>query len=136
MSETCAAYARVSSDLQDYERQIEDIKRFASSNSLLLQDENLFTDKLSGFKNEREREGLNELLEKIIEKGIKKVIVWEISRLSRKHKTLLELRDFFQKNKINVRFLREEFWLLDEKHEISAQAGLSIALFGWLFQLP
>lgn len=131
MEEKCAIYIRVSSDLQDYERQITDMKRFAKENHFTFSVKNLYEDKISGFKNESEREGLNKLLKEVIDFKIKVILVWEISRLSRKHKHLLELTEFFQNNQINVYFFIQRFWLLDETLKISPQAGLSIAFFGW-----
>jgi site-specific DNA recombinase len=131
MSEKCAIYLRVSSDIQDYERQISDMKKFAEENNLSFSNTNLYEDKISGFKYENEREGLNKLLKEVIEFKIKIVLVWEISRLSRKHRFLLEYTEFFQKHGINVYFYIQRFWLLDETLKISPQAGLSIAFFGW-----
>ena len=131
MSQKCAIYLRVSSDLQDYDRQISDMKRFASTEKFFFSDENLYEDKLSGFKNEKEREGLNRLLNEVIKFEIKIVLVWEISRLARKHRDLLEITEFFQNNGINVYFYIQRFWLLDETLKVSPQAGLSIAFFGW-----
>ena len=131
MSEKCAIYLRVSSDLQDYERQISDMKKFAKENKFSLSTKNLYEDKLSGFKNEKEREGLNKLLNEIVPLGIKIVLVWEISRLARKHRDLLDITEFFQNNGINIYFYIQRFWLLDETLKISPQAGLSIAFFGW-----
>jgi len=131
MSEKCAIYLRVSSDLQDYERQLSDLKQFAKDNKFLYSKENLYEDKLSGFKNEKEREGLNLLLKELLEKQIKIVLVWEISRLARKHKDLLEITEYLENLGVNVYFYIQRFWLLDETSKISPQAGLSIAVFGW-----
>ena len=131
MSNKCAIYIRVSSDLQDYERQITDLGNFAKSNNLSFTNENIYEDRISGFKNENEREGLRKLLKEVVPSGIKKILIWEISRLARKHKDLLDLTEFFQENKIDVYFFQQRFWLLDETLKISPQAGLSIAFFGW-----
>jgi DNA invertase Pin-like site-specific DNA recombinase len=131
MNEKCAIYLRVSSDLQDYERQISDMKKFAKDNHFSFSNGNLYEDKLSGFKNEKEREGLKKLLKEVIESEIKIILVWEISRLARKHRDLLEITEFFQNNGINVYFFIQRFWLLDETLKVSPQAGLSIAFFGW-----
>ena len=131
MREPCAIYLRVSSDLQDYERQISDLKKFAKDNKLSYSQKYLYEDKLSGFKNEKEREGLNKLLNEVVPNKIRTVLVWEISRLGRKQADLLDITSFFQKNGINVYFFIQRFWLLDETLQISPQAGLSIAFFGW-----
>lgn len=131
MGEKCAIYIRVSSDIQDYERQITDLKGFAKTNNFDLKDDCVYEDKLSGFKDESEREGLALLLKDVVAKNIKVVLVWEMSRLARKHRLLLEITEFFQDNSINVYFFTQRFWLLDESNKISPQAGLSIAFFGW-----
>lgn len=131
MSAKCAIYLRVSSDLQDYERQISDMKKFAKDNHFTFSNKNLYEDKLSGFKNEKERDGLRKMLNEVIADDIKTILVWEISRLARKHRDLLEITEFFQNNGINVYFYIQRFWLLDETSNISPQAGLSIAFFGW-----
>ena len=131
MSSKCAIYLRVSSDLQDYERQISDMKKFAKNNHFTFSNKNLYEDKLSGFKNEKERDGLRKMLNDVIAEEIKIILVWEISRLARKHRDLLEITEFFQNNGINVYFYIQRFWLLDETSNISPQAGLSIAFFGW-----
>lgn len=131
MSTKCAIYLRVSSDIQDYERQISDLKKFAKDSNYALTDKNIYEDKLSGFKNEKEREGLNRLLKDVVNAHIKVLLVWEISRLARKHKDLLDITEFFQENGVNVYFYQQRFWLLDETGKVSPQAGLSIAFFGW-----
>ncbi|RIH66172.1 recombinase family protein [Mariniphaga sediminis] len=132
MAQRCAIYIRVSSDIQDYERQVSDLKSFVKDNNFIFEDKNLYEDKLSGFKDEREREGLAKLLKEVIASNIKIVLVWEMSRLARKPIILLELTDFFQNNSINVYFYIQRFWLLDETGKVSPQAGLSISVFGWL----
>ena len=131
MTEKCAIYVRVSSDLQDYKRQLSDLKNFAEGNKFILEDKYIYEDKLSGYKNENEREGLASLLKEVTEFKIKTVLVWEMSRLARRQKTLIELTEFFQEHKINVYFYQQRFWLLDETGKISPQAGLSTAFFGW-----
>jgi site-specific DNA recombinase len=131
MSEKCAIYLRVSSDLQDYKRQVSDMKKFATENSFSLSEKHIYEDKLSGFKNEKDREGLQRLLKEVVPSEIKIVLVWEISRLARKHRDLLDITEFFQVNGINVYFFIQRFWLLDETLKTSPQAGLSIAFFGW-----
>ena len=70
------AYLRVSTEAQDFERQRVDIDNLCRINEWKLN--NTFTDKLSGFV--EEREGLSELKEYLITNNIKNVIVWELSR--------------------------------------------------------
>ena len=131
MAEKCAIYVRVSSDIQDYDRQITDLQRYAKENDFEIPNDALFEDKLSGFKDETQREGLKNLLSYIVNGSIKNVLVWELSRLARKQLHLLRLAEFFEQNKINVRFYKQGFWLLDDNFRISGQAGMSMAVMGW-----
>jgi site-specific DNA recombinase len=131
MKDTCAIYVRVSSDIQDYERQKTELKKYAADNNLEVPNDAVFEDKLSGFKDETQRDGLKHLMDYCRQKKVGKVLVWELSRLARKQLHLLKLADFFEENKINVRFLKQGFWLLDENFKRTAQAGISIAMLGW-----
>jgi DNA invertase Pin-like site-specific DNA recombinase len=131
MTKRCAIYVRVSSDLQDYERQIQELKAYAKNNNFELQDEHIYEDKLSGFKNENERLGLNSLFKDIVKYDIKIVLIWELSRLARRQKYLLDYQDFFLQHSINVYFLQQNFWLLDENFKVSQQAGIFISVLGY-----
>lgn len=131
MKKRCAIYVRVSSDLQDYERQIQELKAYAKINNFELQDEHIYEDKLSGFKNENERLGLSNLFKDIVEYDIKIVLIWELSRLARRQKYLLDYQDFFLRHRINVYFLQQNFWLLDENYKVSPQAGIIISVLGY-----
>lgn len=131
MGDTCVLYVRVSSDIQDYERQIVELKQFASDSKFSVPEDGIFEDKLSGFKDESERFGLKQLMNYCLKNDIKKVLVWEISRLARKQVILQNLKEFFVKNTINVYFKNQAKWLLDEKGEITGDVSLMIAMMGW-----
>jgi site-specific DNA recombinase len=131
MEDKCAIYVRVSSDLQDYERQITDLKQFATSTKLIIPEDGIFEDKLSGFKDESERRGLKNLMDYCINQKIVKVLIWEISRLARKHVVLLNLIEFFKKNRINVYFLNQSKWLLDDNGNVGYDIGMMTAVLGW-----
>ena len=128
MLEKCAIYVRVSSDRQDYERQIADLYSFAKDNNLKIPDDALFEDKLSGFTDENEREGLRKLLDYVAKNQITRILVWELSRLARKQVNLLRLVEDFEKDGINVRFIKQGFWTLDESLRISLYARMAISL--------
>ena len=131
MKKRCAIYVRVSSDLQMYDRQVQELKAFANINNFELQDKHIYEDKLSGFKNENERLGLSNLFKDIVEHDIKIVLIWELSRLARRQKYLLDYQDFFLQHRINVYFLQQNFWLLDENFKVSQQAGIYISVLGY-----
>lgn len=132
MSKNCVFYLRISTDIQDSERQKEDLKLFAKSNSFIFDDDSFYEDKLSGFKKVDERPGLNKLLIDVELKKIDIVLVWEISRLSRSQSELLQIKDTFKNNSINVYFYQQKFWLLDQDTKKSnSYADLLISFFGW-----
>ncbi len=131
MENKCVLYVRVSSDIQDYERQITDLKQFALSAKLIVPKNGIFEDKLSGFKDESERHGLKNLMNYCVENGIKKVLIWEISRLARKHVVLLNLVEFFKTHNINVYFSNQNKWLLDEKGQVETTTSMMISVMGW-----
>lgn len=131
MEEKCVLYVRVSTDIQDYDRQVVELKKFAADSNFLIPVDGIFEDKLSGFKDENERLGLKNLMNYCLKHAINKVLIWEISRLARKQVILQNLKEFFVKHKINVYFKNQAKWLLDDKGEITGDAGLMIAMMGW-----
>lgn len=74
-------YTRVSTNVQDYQRQIEELQQFASSHDWnVLQ---VFSEKVSGVKKNEERQELSKMLDYINNNQVDKVLVWELSRLGR-----------------------------------------------------
>lgn len=131
MEVQCVLYVRISSLIQDYERQIADLKNIATENNFSIPKDGIFEDKLSGFKDENERIGLKSLMNYCLEHEIKRVLIWEISRLARKHIILLTLVEFFQKNNINIFFKNQGLWLLDSNGKLNTNAGMMISVMGW-----
>lgn len=131
MSSKCVLYVRVSSDIQDYERQIVDLKEFALSGNFIIPNDGIFEDKLSGFKDENERPGLKNLMDYCLKNEIKFVFAWEIARLARKHLILLRLVDFFKQKSINVYFKKQNLWLLDANGYMDDRADMMISVMGW-----
>lgn len=131
MDNNCVIYVRVSTDLQDYDRQISELKKVANDFQLSIVNDGIFEDKLSGFKNENERLGLKNLISYCDTNQIKKVLIWEISRLARKHTTLLNLVEHFEKNGINIYFKNQGFWLLDDNGKKNSMVGMIISVLGW-----
>lgn len=128
----CAIYLRVSTDIQDYERQKEDLTGFANSNSFSFSENNIYEDKLSGLKGISNRPGLEKLLIDVDDGKIDIVLVWEISRLSRIESELHSIKELFQKKSTNIYFYQQGFWLLDEfTMEITPIAGILIAFYGY-----
>ena len=79
---TAVIYARVSTNGQDYDRQLNDLREYASRMGYVVIKE--FAEKISGAKKVAEREALTELLSFVEANHIDKVLIYECSRLSRR----------------------------------------------------
>lgn len=75
-------YARVSTAIQEYDRQIDELKDYANLMNYVVVKE--FSEKISGAKKVAEREQLSELLNYVEAHHIDKVLIYECSRLSRR----------------------------------------------------
>ena len=74
-------YGRVSTTVQDYERQVNELTALAEGKRWSVV--RVFTEKTSGAKSNKERRGLSDMLEYIDQNDVSKVLVTELSRLGR-----------------------------------------------------
>ncbi len=88
---TAVIYARVSTNGQDFERQLNDLREYASQMGYELVKE--FSEKVSGAKKVAEREALTELLSFVEANHIDKVLIYECSRLSRRVADFINIVD-------------------------------------------
>ena len=88
---TAVIYARVSTNGQDYERQLNDLREYASRMGYVVV--KVFAEKISGAKKVAEREALTELLSFVEANRIDKVLVYECSRLSRRVADFINIVD-------------------------------------------
>lgn len=93
-------YARVSTQGQDYERQLIELRDYAKKMNYEIVEE--FTEKISGAKHIAEREALTQLLEFVRRHKIDKVLVYECSRLSRSAVDFLSIIETLTSMKISV----------------------------------
>ena len=75
-------YARVSTSTQDYQRQLEELRDYASRMGYTVVHE--FSEKISGTKKIAEREALTDLLDYVQDHEVSKVLIYKCSRLSRR----------------------------------------------------
>ena len=87
---SAAIFSRVSKNVQNYQRQIDDLTSYADKQGWEVT--TVITEKISGSKINDDREGINQLLNAARLGKIKKVLVSEVSRLghrpSQTHKIL------------------------------------------------
>lgn len=93
-------YARVSTQGQDYERQLSELKQYADRMGYDVV--KTFSEKISGAKKIAEREAMSELLNYIETNHVDKVLIYECSRLSRRATDFLSIIETFNENKISL----------------------------------
>lgn len=79
--EQVVLFCRVSTMIQDYDRQVKDLTLLANTHNWKIQE--IFTEKISGAKKNDERTELSNLLAYVRAHNINKVLVTELSRLGR-----------------------------------------------------
>ena len=93
-------FVRVSKREQDYQRQLEDLRALAKTQNLEIIAE--IAEKISGVKDNQERDGVQELL-RLAQKGIiHKVLVQEVSRLGRSTVEVLKVLEELTSLRVSV----------------------------------
>lgn len=90
---TAVICARVSTNGQDYERQLNDLREYANHMGYEVIKE--FAEKISGAKKVAEREAMTELLSFVEAHHVDKVLIYECSRLSRRVADFVNIVDNF-----------------------------------------
>lgn len=93
-------YARVSTKVQDYNRQLAELREYARKMEYEVVAE--FTEKISGAKKVEERQALTELLAYTEQNRVDKVLIYECSRLSRRAVDFLSVIEYLTNRKISV----------------------------------
>lgn len=93
-------YARVSTNSQDYTRQLNDLRNYAAANGHEVVCE--FSEKISGAKKIAEREALSDLLDYVKNNEVDKVLIYECSRLSRRAVDFLSVIERLSEQGVSV----------------------------------
>ena len=96
----CVIFSRVSTLMQDTDRQTEELKEYAFKMNY-----NLITvieEQISGAKKNKERPELIKLMKLIDEGKVNKVLVWELSRLGRNVVEILQVIQIFNEKKVSL----------------------------------
>ena len=93
-----ALLVRVSTDKQDYKRQINELQEHCEKMNWEVV--RIFANKVSGAKKIEERQELVDMLQYISENDIDKVCVWEISRLGRSTLEALKVIEMLNERKV------------------------------------
>ena len=121
-------YARVSTHGQDYERQLSELREYASKMNYEVVKE--FSEKISGAKNIAERQALVDLLDFAVTNRIDKVLVYECSRISRRAIDFLQVIEQLTQMKVSVYILQNGLETLMADGSVNPIAQLVLGIIG------
>jgi DNA invertase Pin-like site-specific DNA recombinase len=121
-----ALYLRVSSDVQDYNRQKSDLtaKAISEGNEIAF----TYSDKISGFKDDKDRPELNKLLQ-LTKADVDTIYISEFTRLSRNPTYLKVLIDQFTEKGINIYSLSQNLNTLNSEGKVELTTSIIISIF-------
>ena len=124
--EKVAIFARVSTNIQDYERQVNELTGLAARNGWTV--EGTFSEKVSGAKKNTERKELSRMVEYVQAHRINKVAVTELSRLGRDTLQVLEVIEQFNKLGISLYIQNYGIETLTESGEVNPMSQFLITI--------
>lgn len=128
MKTRVCVYARVSTQSQNYERQLSELREYANRMNYEVVKE--FSEKISGAKSVAERQALTELLDYAAINRIDKVLVYECSRISRRAIDFLQVIDQLTQMKVSVYILQNGLETLMADGSINPIAQLVLGIIG------
>ena len=122
-------YTRVSTEDQDYKRQIAELQQYAKRNNIDVIE--VLSEKESGFKTERTE---FDKLKSYTKQDIDLILIWELSRLSRRSIHLQQtIQDFTDKG-ICVFALKDNIQTLNADGSINNNSQLIISMFATMVE--
>lgn len=131
--ENAVIYARVSTMGQEYDRQVEELRAYAHRNDYQIVAE--FTEKISGAKKVDERLAMSEMLAFVVANDVKRVLVYECSRISRRAADFLNIIDFLTEHKISLYIHQNGLETLQRDGSINPIAQLVLGIIGQFNQM-
>ena len=134
----CILLVRVSSYVQNYEAQMEDLIHYAEKLGYLKENQIIIANKESATKlTDEEREGLTDmfrLLDEDTEKQINAVFVWEVSRIGRQGETLDNVKNYLIKRHTQLYIYKPTIQLLDADGNVNFIAKIVFELLATMAQ--
>lgn len=93
-------YSRVSTQGQDFNRQIDELRAYTISQSWTV--DAIFAEKISGAKKNDERLELSRMMDYIDAHQVDKVLIWELSRLGRNTIEVLKTIELLNEAKVSL----------------------------------
>ena len=119
-------FARVSTSLQEYDRQVNELTTLANTNGWNV--EAIFTEKISGAKANTERTELLNMISYVESNHIDKVLVTELSRLGRDTLQVLEVIEMLNKKEISLYIQNYAIETLTKEGKINAMSQFLITI--------
>lgn len=121
-------YARVSTQGQDYERQLSELREYAERMNYEVVRE--FSEKISGAKTIAERQALTDLLDFAATNHIDKVLVYECSRISRRAIDFLQVIEQLTQMKVSVYILQNGLETLNADKSVNSLCQMVLGIIG------
>ena len=128
MKQRICIYARVSTQGQDYQRQLSELREYAERMNYEVVRE--FSEKISGAKTIAERQALTDLLDFAATNHIDKVLVYECSRISRRAIDFLQVIEQLTQMKVSVYILQNGLETLMADGSVNPIAQLVLGIIG------
>lgn len=119
-------YARVSTVIQDYDRQVDELKDYAKRMNYEVV--KVFCEKISGAKKVAERNALSELLDYVRNNKVDKVLIYECSRLSRRIVDFLQVIEELNEQKVSLYIYQNGLETLLEDGSVNPIASLVLGI--------
>ena len=119
-------YARVSTSQQDFTHQLTSLRAYAKEHHYQVVKE--YTEKISGAKKVAERQALSELLEDVEKNQVKKILVFECSRLSRRALDFLSIIEKLNEKGVSVFILQNGLETLLPDGKVNPIASLVLGI--------
>lgn len=119
-------FARVSTNVQDYDRQVNELTVLAKSNGWSV--EAVFAEKISGAKANTERTELLNMISYVESNHIDKVLVTELSRLGRDTLQVLEVIEMLNKKEISLYTQNYVIETLTKEGKVNAMSQFLITI--------
>lgn len=119
-------FARVSTNGQDYERQVNELTALAQHNNWIVSA--TFCEKISGAKKNTERKELSKMIDYVNANHIDMVVVTELSRLGRDTLQVLEVIENFNKLGISLYIQNYHIETLTEDGKINSMSQFLITI--------
>ena len=119
-------FARVSTGLQEYNRQVNELTALANTNGWSV--EAVFAEKISGAKSNKERTELLNMVNYVENNHIDKVLVTELSRLGRDTLQVLEVIEMLNKKEISLYIQNYAIETLTKEGKVNAMSQFLITI--------